>query len=65
MTYDLKEYQGKRCIRTVIYNTSYQLCKGMKKWEEDRKQFGNYFKIEKNRTKPVVVMHWLEATIKQ
>ena len=50
MTYNLTEYNGKRKVRTVIYNTSYQLCKGLKKREEDNKLYGSYFKIEKNET---------------
>lgn len=48
MTYDLKQYKHGRLVRTVVYNTSYQLCKGLKKQEEDRKESGTYFKIEAN-----------------
>lgn len=64
MTYDLKEYNGKRLIRTVVYNTSYSLCRGLKKQAEGMKQLpGTYYKIEKNYSKPLVNISWLDATV--
>jgi hypothetical protein len=51
MTHNLVEYNGKRKVRTVLYNSSYQLCKGLKhRCEMAPLVPGTYFKIENNDT---------------
>jgi hypothetical protein len=49
MTYDLKEYQNKRHVRTVKYNVPYAIAKFYKNTLEAMiKAPGTYFKITKN-----------------
>lgn len=47
--YNLVEYNGKRKVRTVKWNSPYVLCKGLKNITEAYPvQYGTYFKIERN-----------------
>jgi hypothetical protein len=48
MTYDLREYQGNRHVRTVKYNVPYVIAKFYKNTLEAMKAPGTYFKITKN-----------------
>lgn len=50
MTHNLVEYLNKFKVKTHLWNTSYQLCLGMKRrLEVQLKSKGTYFKIELNK----------------
>lgn len=52
MTYNLEQYEGKRKVATLMWNTSYQLCRGMlKRYQTQRHNPNTYFKIVNNDTR--------------
>ena len=49
-TFNLEQYEGERKVATIVYNVTYQLCRGLKKRHESFKQVPKtYFKIVKNK----------------